>query len=143
MLILKRKFKSRKRKFYKFILFGPAILITLLAVISLSSLITTPFPTSLFIITPLFFWLYLFILWNFTFYILKAEHLIVYYSGLPLKKIKLEDITGFSHSEYGLWIYGLSKNVLTLKLKNGKRLNITPEKEKEFIQIIESKIKAT
>lgn len=59
------------------------------------------------------------------------------------KKILLTDIVEMRKKELGLFIYGLSKDVLGIKTRKGELINITPVNRDDFIALIEMERRAT
>jgi uncharacterized membrane protein YdbT with pleckstrin-like domain len=133
------RFETKKDWFGKILLFGPALIITTLAILHVSGLnfgrvISTPWP---FIIGGLFFWLFAFLGWNFTYYVIDQNTLTARMALFRSTTVNIDDIKEIKAQEYGLRVFGLSKDVLSIKLKTGGELNISPKEPNELTSEVE------
>lgn len=131
------KFQTKKDAFGKVLIFTPAIIMTGLLIGVLTGVADIPKAPVLF--GTILCWIFLFVVWNFTYYELKDDKLIAIMGLVKTREISLKDIIGYDRNKYGLWIYGLSKDVLTVKIKNGHPLNISPLDPNRLIKEIEDR----
>ncbi len=137
----KTRFDTKKDWLGKCLLFGPALIVSTLTVLKI---IGVDFGKAIPTLEPLligclFFWLFIVLAWNFTDYKIGRTTLTARMALIRWKTIKLEDIKEIKMQEYGLFTFGLSKDVLSIKLKNGGQLNISPEQPQEFLQELEKR----
>jgi hypothetical protein len=133
------RFETKKDWFGKSLLFGPALIITTLAVLQVSGLnfgrvIPTPLPL---IVGGLFMWLFAFLAWNFTYYVIDQHTLTARMALFRWTTVNIDDIMEIKAQEYGLRVFGLSKDVLSIKLKTGGELNISPKEPNELMSEVE------
>lgn len=134
----KIKFDTEKDWMGKGLLFGPTLMITTITILRYTEIIRWEdfIPINDLLIMTGFFWFFVLITWNFTYYILDETSLTARMSYIWKKKIKLSDIKEMKRQKLRPFIYGLSSNVLSIKLKNGTELNITPKQTDELINEI-------
>lgn len=67
-------------------------------------------------------------------YQVSQKHLEIYYFGLPIKKVLLDDIVSVSNRSKSHFKFGSGQSdQVSLLLKNSSSINITPERREEFI----------
>ncbi len=125
----KLKFGTKIDWFGLTLLLGPALGISLFTFLSVidtaptSSVITQ----NIMIIISLLFWLFVILCFGFTYYTIENSILTARMAYFRTQKINIEDIKEFKQQEFGQKVYGLSKDVLSIRLNNGSFLNITPK----------------
>ena len=87
--------------------------------------------------------MFLLLAWNFTYYTVDETTLTVRMALFRWTTIKIDDIKEIRSQNFGQWIFGLSKDVLSIKLKDGGELNISPKRPNDLINEIEKKTNAT
>lgn len=137
----KIKFDTKKDWMGKLLLFGPTLVITTLTILKVSGVpfgkvIPTAEPL---IIGTIGFWLFLLLAWNCTYYTIDQTTLTARMALFRWSTIKLDDIKEIKSQTFGLWIFGLSKDVLSFQLKNGGELNISPKRPEDLINEIEKR----
>lgn len=137
----KLKFDTKKDWMGKILLFGPTLTITTVTIlkiggVSFGKVIPTAEPL---IIGTIGFWLFLLLAWNFTYYTIDQTTLTARMALIRWTTIKLDDIKEIRSQNFGQWTYGLSKDVLSIKLKTGGELNISPKRPRDLINEIEKR----
>ena len=75
-----------------------------------------------------------------TYYELDERKIKARMAFFRVKETEFREIEDVSTQEFGKSIIGLSKDVISIKLKNGNILNISPRKTEEFLAEIEDRI---
>lgn len=135
------KFDTKINWMGKIILFLPTLVITFLTIIkfnveSLEIILSSGMPL---VIGTLGFWTYTFLAWKYTFYTLNDEVLKARFALFRCKTICITDIKDIKQQNFGIYTYGLSKEVLSIQLKNGDTLNISPKQPEIVIEEIEKR----
>ena len=128
------RFETKKDWMGKLLLFVPTLLITILSLISLLKLnlrMELP-PSRILLSASILFWTWLLLAWQFTYYTLDKTHFSASFALFFRARVKLEDIEEIKTQTFGRRIYGLSKDVLAIKMKNGRQLNISPLRRVEL-----------
>jgi len=128
----KIKFDTKKDWLGKTLLFGPTLVISTLTILKLSGVSFGPVIPKVepLIIGSVGFWLFLILAWNFTYYTIDQTTLTARMALLRWTTIKIEDIKEIKSQEFGQFTFGLSKDVLSIKLKNGGE-KIVPSRDFE------------
>lgn len=135
----KLKFKTKIDWFGLTLLLGPAIgvsIFTLLSIIDTapsSSMITQ----NIMLIITAIIWLFTFLSFGFTYYIIDDVSLTARMAYFRKKKISLKEVKEIKIQEFGKSIFGLSKDVLSIRLNNNDFLNISPKDIDGIIKEIE------
>ncbi|WP_162416241.1 PH domain-containing protein [Cyclobacterium roseum] len=137
----KIKFDTKKDWLGKTLLLGPPLLISTLTILNLIGVSFNPVISNA---TPLIigsvgFWIFFLLAWNFTWYTINNRTLTARIALLRWRTIKIDDIQEIKSQEFGHFIFGLSKDVLSIKLKNGAELNISPNRPDDFIKEVEKR----
>ncbi len=135
------RFETKKDWMGKLLLFVPCLLITILSLASVFGLnfgMDLP-PSQTLLFASIFFWTWLLLAWKFTYYTLDEKHLSVRFALFFSRRVKLEQIKEVNTQTFGRRIYGLSKDVLAIKMTNGGQLNISPVKRAELKTEIEKR----
>lgn len=139
------KFDTKKDWFGKTLLLGPTIFISTLTILNLIGVSFEPVipkPKPL-IIGSIGFWIFFLFAWTFTYYTIDNRTLTARMALLRWTTIKIDDIKEIKSQEFGQFTFGLSKDVLSIKLKNGRELNISPRRPDDFIKEIEKRKRNT
>lgn len=137
----KLKFKSRIDWFGLTIVLGPAIGVSIFTILSIidtapsSSQITQ----NIMLVISALVWLFAILSLGFTYYIIDDSSLTARMAYFKSSTIRIEDISGFRKQEFGKKILGLSKDILSIRLKNGSLLNISPKDIDRLINEIEKR----
>ena len=137
------RFETKKDWMGKFLLGGPTFIITILTVLRLSDVEfgkAIP-PAESLIMATIFFWIFSIVTWNFTFYTLDGTTFTARFAYFKKMTVKLSDIKDIKTQEFGQWIYGLSKDVIVIRLNNGRELSISPLRANDLIDEIEKRKK--
>ncbi len=125
----KLKFRTKIDWFGLTIVLGPAIgvsIFTILSIIDTAPSSSQVTPNIMLIISALV-WFTAFLSFGFTYYIIDNNTLTARMAFFRSRKVKIEDIIEIKTQEFGKNILGLSKDVLSIKLKNDGFLNISPK----------------
>ncbi len=90
-------------------------------------------------IGAIFFWTFFILTWNFTYYTIGETTLTVRMALFRSTTITLDEVQEIKKQKFGQFTFGLSKDVLSIKLKNGRELNISPSQPDELIIEIEKR----
>ncbi len=112
----------------KTLLFGPTLVISTLTILKLSGVSFGPVIPKVepLIIGSVGFWLFLILAWNFTYYTIDQTTLTARMALLRWTTVKIDDIKEIKSQEFGQFTFGLSKDVLSIKLKNGGETKLFP-----------------
>jgi hypothetical protein len=134
---MKDRFDTKKDGLMKTMIFCPTIVVTVFTIIARIFNINIP-------IEPLIFmtvlsWIYLIIVWRFTYYYFDQNTIIARFAYIAHKKTNVNDIVEIKTKYSGGRIYGLSFDIIILKLKNGKEIIISPKDKEGLINEIEKR----
>jgi len=140
---MKEKISSDKHPIIGFLLFGPTSIVTLLFLGTIMDILDSEhfIPINILLLITLIFWGFSILVWTKTYYELTDFHIIARFGYLYFRKIKLTDIKSFDQIKFGNRTIGLSVNCLSIKIKTGYDLNISPKDPDGFIKKIEKRIK--
>ena len=135
------KYDTKKDWLGKTLLLGPTLFISTLTILNLSGVSFEPIIPNAkpLIIGSVGFWIFFLLAWNFTYYTIDNRTLTARMALLRWTTIKINDIKEIKSQEFGQFTFGLSKDVLSIKLKNGGELNISPKRPDDFIKEIEKR----
>jgi hypothetical protein len=133
------RFETKKDSLIKAIIFGPTIIVTVFTFIVITKLFNINIPVDPLILITVLFWTYLLIVWRFTYYELKQDKFIARFAYFASRKVNVNDIVEIKSKYSGGRIYGLSFDIVSLKLRNGKKLNISPVDKERLIKEIEKR----
>jgi hypothetical protein len=132
------KFQSKIDWFGRLFNLVPPIIMTCLLLVVITGI--TPIPPEPVLICTIYFWAWVLLVWNFSYYELTNDSLIARRAYFFYRKIRLKEITHLQKSNFGVGpIYGLSKDVLIIRLKKGRPLNISPRDPDGLIEAIEKR----
>ncbi|MCB0702338.1 MAG: PH domain-containing protein [Candidatus Kapaibacterium sp.] len=138
----KKRFATKIDWFGLTILLVPAIAVSIFTIISIidtapsSSKITM----NIMIVISILFWGFVLLSLFATYYELDERKIKARMAFFRVKEAEFREIEDVSTQEFGKSIIGLSKDVISIKLKNGNILNISPRKTEEFLAEIEDRI---
>lgn len=135
----KLKFGTKIDWFGLTLVLGPAIGISIFAILSFidsapSSNQITPY---ILLVITVIIWLYAILSFGFTYYTIDGNIITARMAYFRVQKINIEDIKELKQQEFGQKVLGLSKDVLSIKLTNGNFLNISPKDIDGLINEIE------
>jgi hypothetical protein len=123
------------------LLFGPTLIITTLTILKINGVSFgkyNPIEEPL-IISTIAFWMFLILAWKFTYYTMDKTSLNARMALFRSKTINIQDIKEIRKQNFESKIFGLSKDVLSIKLKSGGELNISPMQPEAFIHEIQKR----
>ena len=132
---MKQTYKSKKDTFFRILIWGPTIIVTVLMVIRQTDQFDAfkTIPIEFLGLGTIVFWIFALLVWFRTEYIITDDELILRFALFYTYKLKIGNIKSITKSGLDLWVLALSSDCLKIQSEGIRDLTISPKQKDQFL----------